>query len=158
MLPPNLTVTGSVIGEQAPIKSPLFLASSSRLEKSTTRHSAVGIISHHDTPRDVQVQRSCITKLSMPPDPRAGTLLPQEGSSNKSQRFNHFGHGDCHDVRVCSHPSQHQTMYRRRVQRTHAPSSPKYPVTRWLEATMVRRPRVGQRHTPIKAYSNTYIL
>jgi len=48
MLPPNPTVTGNEIGEQAPVKSLLFLALSSRLEKSKNRHSAAGIISHHD--------------------------------------------------------------------------------------------------------------
>ena len=55
MLPSNLTVTGSVIGERAPVKSPLFLALSSRLEKSTYWHSTAGVISHQDTPRDVKV-------------------------------------------------------------------------------------------------------
>ena len=158
MLPPNPIVTGSVIAEQAPVKSPLFPALSSRLEKSTTLHSAAGVISHHDTPRDIQGQRSCITKSSVSPNPRAGMLLPKEGSSDRSQRFNHSVHGDCRDIRACSHLSQHQTMYWRQVQRTRAPSSPKYPVTRRFEATTVRRPQVGQRHTPIKAYSNTYIL
>jgi len=58
MLPPNPTVTGSVIGEQATVKSPLFPTLSSRLEKGIARHSAAGVISRHGTPQGVQGQRS----------------------------------------------------------------------------------------------------
>ena len=111
MLPPNPTVTRSLIGDQAPVKNPLFPALSSRLEKGTTRHSAAGIISLHDTPRDVQGQCSCITKLPVPPDPRAGTLLPREGSSDGSQCFNHSRHDYCHNVQACSRPNQYHTIY-----------------------------------------------
>ena len=106
MLPPNPIVMGSVIGQRAPVKSPLFLALSSRLEKSTSWHSTAGVISHHDTPRDVQGQRSYITKPPVPHDPQAGTPLPREGLSNGIQRSNHSRHGDSRDVPVCSHPSQ----------------------------------------------------
>jgi len=112
MLPPNPTVIGSVIGEQAPIKSPLFLALSPRLDKGTTRHSAAGVISHHGTPRDEQSQRSHITGLPMPSDPRADSFLPKKGSGDGSQRFNHPRHDNCHDVQTCSRPSQYQMMYR----------------------------------------------
>jgi len=55
MLQPNPAVTGSMIEGHASIKSPLFLALSSRLEKSTNWHSAVGVISHQEAPRDDKV-------------------------------------------------------------------------------------------------------
>ena len=76
MLPPNPTVTGSVIGEQAPIKSSLFPTLSQRLDKGTTRHSAAGVISHCGTPRDAQSQHSHVTRTLEPPDPQADTFLP----------------------------------------------------------------------------------
>ena len=111
MLPPNPTVTRSVIGEQAPVKSPLFRALSSRLEKSTNRHSIAGVISHRDPPRELQGQCSCVTDPPVPPDSRADALLPREGSSDGSQRFNHSRHDYCHDVQACARSSQYQTMY-----------------------------------------------
>jgi len=112
MLPPNPTVTGSVIGEQAPIKSLLFSALSSRLEKSMNWHIVAGVISHHGPPREVQGQRSYVTELPVPPDARTDALLPREGSSDGSQRFNHSTCDYCHDVQACSHLSQYQIMCR----------------------------------------------
>ena len=58
MIPPNPTVTGSVIGEQAPVKSPLFPDLSLRLEKSIDLYSMADVISHRDPPRDARSQRS----------------------------------------------------------------------------------------------------
>ena len=112
MLPPNPTVTESVIGEHAPVKSPLFPALSPRLDEGTTQHSAAGIISHRSTPRDAQSQRSHVTRPPVPPDPRADTFLPRKGSGDVSQRFNHPRHDNCHDVQACSRLSQYKTMYR----------------------------------------------
>jgi len=155
MLPPNPTVTRSVIGEQAPIKSLLFPALSSRLEKSMNWHSVAGVISHHGPPREVQGQRSCVTEPPVPPDPRTDVVLPREGSSDGSQRFNHSRRDYCHDVQVCSRLSQYQMMCRSWIQGNHTPSSPKCPVTGWLEAMLVRRPRVGQRAIPLSRSTQT---
>ena len=113
MLPPNPTVTGSMIGEQAPVKSPLFPALSPRLDEGTTQHSAAGIISHRGTPRDAQSQRSHVTRPPVPSDPRADTFLPRKGSGDGSQRFNHPRRDYRHDVQACSRLSQYQTMYMR---------------------------------------------
>ena len=52
MLPPNSTVTGSVIGEQAPIKSPLFLALFPRMDEGMIRYSMADVISHRGAPQD----------------------------------------------------------------------------------------------------------
>jgi len=112
MLPPNPTVMGSVIGEQAPIKSPLFPALSLRSDKGTTRHSAAGVISHRGTPRDAQSQCSHTTRPVVPSDPRADTFLPKKGLGDGSQRFNHPIHDYCHVVQACSRLSQYQMMYR----------------------------------------------
>ena len=112
MLPPNPTVMGSMIGEQAPVKSPLFPALSPRLDKGTTQHSAAGVISHHGTPRDAQSQHFHVTRMLEPPNPRVDTFLPRKGSGDGSQHFNHPRHDYCHDVQACSRLSQYKTMYR----------------------------------------------
>jgi len=111
--PPNPTVTRSVIGEQALVKSPLFPALSPRMDEGTIRYSIVDVISHRGTPRDARSQRSHTTKLLVLPDPRADTFLPRKGSGDGSQRFNHPRCDYCHDVQACSRPSQYQTMRRK---------------------------------------------
>jgi len=113
MLPPNPIVTGSVIGEQAPVKSPPFPALSPRMDEGTIRYSIADVISHRCTPRDARSQRSHTARLLVPPDPRGDIFLPRKASGDGSQHFNHPRSDYCHDVQACSRPSQYRTIRRK---------------------------------------------
>ena len=112
------------------------------------KHSETVETSHHDPPRGIQSQRIDQARPCAVPDPRANTFLPREESDGERQHLNRSGRDYCHDVQACPRLSQSKATHRSRI-RKHAQSSPKYRVTRQLEATPVRRPRVGQRTTPL---------
>jgi hypothetical protein len=159
MFSPNPTVTGNATGSTHPSNA-TFRSFIPQISKSTAKHSATDEMSHRGVPRGSQDQRtvqpSHMQRQTLEqahtfpaPDPRASTHLPRE-ELGKSQRFNCSRHDYCCDVQVCPWLSQSKATHRSRVQK-HPRSSPKYQVTRWLEATPVQRPRVGQRTTPLSS-------
>ena len=148
--PHNTMATSAVVMDRTLVKSSFSLALSQNSERSMRWYCCY----QRDVPSEGLSRRNSqhfhIRTPPDLPDPRGRHILSKEGLSRASQRYNNSRHNDCKDVQACVYTDQLLGGIQGISSGSARAIIAKYTVTRPVETTPVRRPRVDLRPCPYR--------